>query len=129
MPVDGNTVLADEDMLPGDYYVKKDDLVLYSAYVMHRLPELWPEPMRFNPDRFIDETPKSFTYMPFHGGPRLCLGMDMAYLEARVALVVLLRRYKFVPADGFTPKMRIRIVLAADGGMIMNLVPRAKAAV
>ena len=75
----------EEDTLPGGYVVKRDEEMFYSAYVMHRLPELWPEAEVFNPDRFID-TPKPYTFVPFHGGPRLCLGMDMAYLEARVCV-------------------------------------------
>jgi cytochrome P450 len=143
VPVDGNTVLAESDVLPGGHVVSRGTEVLYSAYVMHRLPELWPEPETFNPDRcsdictsvfpssfpptlFIDwcatssrrahelapecgyflhtrvcvreprflTPPKPFTYMPFHGGPRLCLGMDMAYLETKVR-----RRVGMVPPD------------------------------
>jgi hypothetical protein len=53
--------------------------------------EYWPNPERFDPDRFLS-TPKPFTFIPFNGGPRLCLGMDMSYLEAKAALVHLLRR-------------------------------------
>jgi hypothetical protein len=51
VPVDGNTVLAESDVLPGGHVVSRGTEVLYSAYVMHRLPELWPEPETFNPDR------------------------------------------------------------------------------
>jgi hypothetical protein len=53
--------------------------------------EYWPNPERFDPDRFLS-APKPFTFIPFNGGPRLCLGMDMSYLEAKAALVHLLRR-------------------------------------
>jgi cytochrome P450 len=126
VPVDGYNVIAEEgDVLPGDYWVPKNAAVLYSAYVMHRLPEYFPEPERFNPDRFLTgDPPKPFTYLPFHGGPRLCLGMDMAYLEARVALVVLLRKYRFVPHEGFVPQVRTKIILTAGNGMMMDLLPR-----
>ncbi len=124
MPVDGNTVLAEEDTIPGGFVVQKNDLLLYSAYVMHRLPELWPNPDAFDPTRFLGDAPKPYTYMPFHGGPRLCLGMDMAYAEARVALVVLLRRYKFKLHPGFVPRLRMKIILTAAEGMRMDLEPR-----
>jgi hypothetical protein len=55
------------------------------------MQEFWPDPDRFDPDRFLTP-PKPFTFVPFNGGPRLCLGMDMSYMEAKAALVHLLRR-------------------------------------
>ena len=51
--MDGNTLLVDSDVLPGGYYIEKDTVVLYSAYGLHRMPDLWPEPERFNPDRCV----------------------------------------------------------------------------
>ena len=106
VPINLLTALSD-DMLPGDYFVEKDTIILYSAYIIHRMPEFWPNPEQFNPDRWLGEPPKPFTYLPFHGGPRLCLGMDMAFLEARVALVVLLRKWRFVPVAGFEPSLKV----------------------
>lgn len=50
--------------------------------------------------------------------------MDMAYLEARVALVVLLRRYKFVPEAGFVPQLRTTFLLSSANGMRMLIQPR-----
>ena len=111
-------------MLPGDYFISKGETVLYCQYTLHRMPEFWPEPERFDPNRFLGEPPKPFTYLPFHGGPRLCLGMDMAYLEARAALVVLLRRYKFTPHPGFVPTVRCKVILTSGNGMMMDLAPR-----
>jgi cytochrome P450 len=107
VPINLLTALSD-DTLPGDYCVEKDTVMLYSAYIIHRNPEFWPNPEKFDPSRWLGDPPKPFTYLPFHGGPRLCLGMDMAFLEARVALVILLRKWKFVPTPGFSPILKVR---------------------
>lgn len=124
MPVDGNTLLAEGDLLPGDFWIEKDTIVLYSAYAMGRMEELWPDPLAFNPNRFLGEPPKPYTYLPFHGGPRVCLGMDLAYTEVRVALAVLLRRFKFTVHPGFHPDMRMKVLLSSSNGMCLDVAPR-----
>lgn len=71
VPFNGFTALQD-DVLPGGYFVPKDTYVVYSAYILHRRPDLFPDPTRFDPDRFERKPPKPFEYMSFHGGPREC---------------------------------------------------------
>jgi cytochrome P450 len=60
-------------------------LVFYSPYLTHRHPDLWPEPLRFDPGRFLGRIPP-WSYVPFGGGERTCLGMHMAQLVVREAL-------------------------------------------
>ena len=66
-------------------------LVLYSQYVTHRLPELWPDPEAFRPERW-DKEPVPYSYLPFGGGYRRCIGFAMAILEMKAIVVQLLRR-------------------------------------
>ncbi|GAB1609544.1 cytochrome P450 3A14-like [Argonauta hians] len=71
-------------------------------YSLHHNPKYWPEPMKFDPDRFSEENMKKqtkFTYMPFGAGPRICIGMRLAQLEIRMTLAKILLKYKLVPSD------------------------------
>lgn len=71
--------------------------VLYSQYVTHRLAELWPDPLRFDPARWDTaapdySAPSPYSYVPFGGGPRMCIGFAFAKLELKVLLAVVARR-------------------------------------
>ena len=67
-------------------------IVLYSAYVTQRMPELWPDPDRFLPDRWIDLEVDPYAFAPFGGGYRRCIGFSFATQELKVLLVEVLRR-------------------------------------
>jgi cytochrome P450 len=73
-------------------------LVFVSAYAQHRRADVWPEPDRFDPDRFLPareaERPKG-SYLPFSAGPRFCIGMHFAMMEGPIVLATLLRRFRF----------------------------------
>ncbi|MDW8090617.1 MAG: cytochrome P450 [Meiothermus sp.] len=67
------------------HLIPKGSLVLYSPYLTHRHPELWPNPLDFDPSRFLGRIP-AWAYLPFGGGERTCLGMHFAQMTLRVAL-------------------------------------------
>ena len=70
-------------------------MVYLFPYALQRDPDLYPNPDTFDPDRFL-ESPNPYAYLPFGQGPRNCIGMRFAQLQAKVALVALLRRYSLV---------------------------------
>lgn len=72
--------------------VPAGSIVLYSPYVTHRLAEHWPEPDRFRPDRWRDAQPTPYSFVPFGGGYRRCIGFAFATQELKVLLAQLLRR-------------------------------------
>jgi cytochrome P450 len=75
--------------------------VLYSPYVTQRLPELWPDPLAFTPDRWLDDdVAPPYSYVPFGGGPRRCIGFAFALLEIKAALVTVLARTELSLARG-----------------------------
>ena len=65
-------------------------IVIYSAYLTQRLAELWPDPDRFDPDRWKAD-PAPYAFVPFGGGYRRCIGFALATLEAKTILATLLR--------------------------------------
>eukprot|EP00106_Octopus_bimaculoides_P002302 XP_014769744.1 PREDICTED: cytochrome P450 3A43-like [Octopus bimaculoides] len=76
--------------------------VKIGVYALHYNPKYWPEPEKFIPERFSEkgkseQTP--FTYLPFGGGPRICLGMRLAKLEFKIAVVQVIRKFKILPTE------------------------------
>ncbi|KAM7448476.1 Thromboxane-A synthase [Porites harrisoni] len=72
--------------------------VFMPPYLLHRDPALWPDPEKFDPDRFSPEnrdTQEAYSYMPFGVGPRQCIGFRFALLEMKTAMFKILSRVKF----------------------------------
>jgi len=92
------------DDVIGGYRVPGGHLVAISPYVVHRDPRFWPEPQRFDPDRFGPDGPgpaHHYAYIPFGGGPHLCIGNNFALLEAQLVLATVAQRYRLESAaDG-----------------------------
>ena len=112
--------VATEDIDLGDVKVKKGDFALNLIYVMHRHQTLWEHADRFNPDRFSPERAKGmhrFQFMPFGAGPRICIGMKFAYMEAVAILATLVRELRFLPNAAHRVEPNIRITLRPEGGM------------
>jgi cytochrome P450 len=107
---------ATRDLVIGGYDVPRRSLIILSTYVTQRDPRWFPEPERFDPERFLapraEEIP-SGAYFPFGGGPRVCIGQSFAMTEMVLVTAILLQGCKVsvVPgadAPGFDVKMALR---------------------
>ena len=83
----------------GGYELPAGVSVAPSVYLVHRNPEIYPEPDRFLPERFLDNPPGTYTWIPFGGGVRRCLGASFAQFEMAVVLKELVKRHQIRPAN------------------------------
>jgi cytochrome P450 len=95
-PIHLGSRIAATDIHFQEYTFPAGTRVMYSIYLTHRRPEDWPEPQRFDPERFAPEQRKRqtpYSFVPFGAGPRNCLGGVFAQVEAKVILARLLQRF------------------------------------
>jgi cytochrome P450 len=83
----------------GGYELPAGVSVVPCVYLAHRNPEVYPEPQRFLPERFLDNPPGTYTWIPFGGGVRRCLGASFAQFEMAVVLKELVKRHQIRPAN------------------------------
>ena len=104
--------LGDDEI--GGYRIPKGSLVFLIPFVVHRRPNLWPEPERFDPNRFAPENESArprFAYVPFGGGPRGCIGNLFAMVEAQLIVAAIAQRYRIelVPDQNIRPEPLITL--------------------
>ncbi|WP_353866564.1 cytochrome P450 [Svornostia abyssi] len=94
--------------------------VHYCSWATHHLPELYPDPLAFEPDRFLPERVKALpkgAYVPFGGGSRMCLGKRFGQYELRALAAVLLRRFELEPDPADVPRITTTPTLGPRGGL------------
>ncbi len=93
-PIHLGSRIAARDLEFKDYRIAAGRRVLYSIYLVHRDPRYWRNPGEFMPERFAPEqTRQPYTFLPFGGGARNCIGMAFAQVEAKVVLARILQQY------------------------------------
>jgi cytochrome P450 len=104
-------------------------MLTFSQWVMHRLPDIWGDPEVFRPERWDPvhgQKVPQWAYFPFGGGPRICIGMPFAQLEAKLLLVTVLQHYTPLTVPGYRVEPNPLITLRPKGGLPMRLVPTPK---
>jgi cytochrome P450 len=125
VPVLQRRAIADADL--GPVQVRSGEEVVCLIYVLHRSRRLWDRPEAFDPDRFSPERSQDrhrFAFVPFGGGPRICIGAQFATFEMIAFLSTFVRRFTFEPAPGLAPLPRLRLTLRPDRPMRLIVRPR-----
>lgn len=111
----------------GEVDVAAGDIVSIWPWLIHRHRALWDDPDRFDPDRWRPEAKAArhrFQYLPFGGGPRLCVGARFASAEALTVLAYWLKHWTFAPIPGHKVRMSGMVTLRPEGGLPLVLEPR-----
>jgi cytochrome P450 len=108
---------AVEDDVIGPYRVKKGDKIVVAVDAVHQDPKLWPNPERFEPERFLSPLPHPYAFLAFLAGPRSCIGEHFALIEAKIVLARLVKRYRFLRAPGTEGRRSYNVPLTPSPGM------------
>jgi cytochrome P450 family 3 subfamily A len=106
--------------------IKKGTSVIILAYSVHRDPQYFPDPEKFDPERFSAEAKQSrdpYTYLPFGHGPRNCIGLRFAQMEMKLALVHIFKRFSLVvaPETKIPPVLKIKSILGCADGIHLRV--------
>jgi cytochrome P450 len=126
-PVPKDPKLAvSSDRLPDGTFVPAGAHVMYAPWIMGRLPSVWgDDALEWRPERFLNQPqPNPYKFPVFQAGPRICLGRNMALLEAKTCICVLLKNLDFELAPDFKIKYRTTVTLPSDTGLWLVATPR-----
>lgn len=111
----------------GKVAIKKNQLAFINIAGIHRRPDLFPNPDAFDPDRFEGDAEKSWpkhAYMPFGGGPRICIGNHFALMEAHIVLATILQRVRLERTSDRNVETETLVTLRPKGGLPMRAISR-----
>jgi cytochrome P450 len=103
----------------GPYSMPAGTTVIVSHYMTHRLPELYSDPDKFLPDRWLTINPGTYEYIPFSAGPRMCVGAHFAMMEMKTVLAILLQRYRLATLPGAKIDRKITFTMKPKNGLPM----------
>jgi cytochrome P450 len=116
-----------EDVSIGPYRLRKGTMVFFSQYIVQRDPKWFPEPERFVPERFTPAAKAGrprFAYFPFGGGGRQCIGESFAWMEATLALVTLVQRWRVELVQDQKIELQPKITLRPKNGIRVRMFKR-----
>ncbi|CAD5188941.1 unnamed protein product [Musa acuminata subsp. malaccensis] len=122
---------SEEEELPDGARMRKGWVLMYNAYAMGRRDEIWGEDCReFKPERWLEEeegvfrAKSPFVYPVFHGGPRICMGKDVAYVQMKAIAASILERFEMevVEASG---RHQLLMTMRMEGGLLVKVKERS----
>nr|XP_054759900.1 cytochrome P450 4V2-like [Lytechinus pictus] len=125
-PVPGIARELDEDIVIDGKVIPKEAAIFLIINALHRDPEQFPDPARFDPDRFLPENSAKrhpFSFIPFSAGPRNCIGQKFAMMEDKVILINILRRFSIKSLQTLeeAKPAGMLILRPSEGTILVNL--------
>jgi cytochrome P450 len=116
-PVLPNTAprLVKQPIEVGGWHYEPGVCLVANSYLVHHDPEIYDDPYSFRPERFLDQAPGTYTWIPFGGGRRRCLGASFAMLEMKVVLRAVLSAYRVAPMEARHERARRRNITIRPG--------------
>jgi cytochrome P450 len=120
--------LVKQEVTIGPWTYPPGVVLILSAALVHRDPAIYPEPNAFRPERFLDTKPGTYTWIPFGGGRRRCIGASFALLEMRIVLRAAAERFTVAPVGPPQRPRRRMITITPGDGALVRLGRRSHAA-
>jgi len=112
-------VIGDQQLR--DVRIRDRSLVVFSPYLTHRHPEFWPDPERFDPERFMSGSAQErFAFVPYGGGMRTCLGLNLARVEILTVVALLLQHFQWTLPENHSVKFVPHMTLKARKGITIQ---------
>ena len=124
--------VTSQEMELGGCRIRKGTLLVWSPHLAGRSPDHWAEPLRFDPDRFVDATPEQqalsdLAWIPFGRGPHMCIGFALAQMELALVLARMAQRLDLTPVSDQVPHPVGMVVNRPTGGAPFIVAPRPAA--
>jgi cytochrome P450 len=122
-------MVAEPYVMPGEhgYELEPGAIVIMSSYVTQRDPQYFPDPLSFDPDRWLpanSESRAKFSYFPFGGGARVCIGERFAWMEGTLLLAAIAQKWRLKLIPGHVVEKKAVLTLRPKHGMRMTLEAR-----
>jgi cytochrome P450 len=111
----------------GGVRLKSGDKVILSPFLTHREPDLFPNPKRFDPSRWLGSRPDPYHYIPFSGGPRPCVGASFAMIEMKLVVARVMQRYRMTVVPGARIDAAVHFTLKPWHGLPIVVHPQDRA--
>lgn len=105
----------------GNYEITPGSTVILSHFMTHHMPEVYENPESFNPTRWERINPTPYEYIAFSAGSRMCIGSSFAMMEMKIALAMILQRYRLSTAPNATINRQVTVTLTAKNGIAMSV--------
>jgi cytochrome P450 len=124
VPFTGRLLKEDSDL--GGYHMPAGTTILVGIYLAHSRDDVFPDPHAFRPERMLEEgAPETYSWIPFGGGTRRCIGAAFAQMEMRIAIETILRAVKLEAATPDLEKpVRRNVTLSPANGTRVRATPR-----
>lgn len=114
-----------KDIILGGFHIPAHSDVMVNIRAIHHNPAHWPNPLHFDPDRWLDTSSgKNPHYLPFSAGPQICLGMRWANIEMRMTIARIVGRYRLELVPGQVLTERMVLTIGLKDGVRIKLIPR-----
>lgn len=105
----------------GCYELPANTTIFLSPFITHRMPDLFTAPQAFKPERWEGTEPSLYAYLPFGAGPRMCIGATFALMEIKLALAMIIQRFRLALLEGARVDPELRLTLRVRGGLPMRV--------
>jgi cytochrome P450 len=113
--------ISKEPFTLGPYQLPANARVYYSQYITHHMPETYPDPEHFLPQRWETINPSPYEFLPFGAGSRMCIGSSFALMEIKIILAMILQRYRLAIQDGTMIDRAVTTALTIKNGLPMTV--------